>query len=153
MAWTDAATVNTWIRGVDLALQPTAFNQPIIDAENLLRGRLAIFISAGTLLTWTDATNTPPMVQEWAARIAAAYYDARLNNFQLAGAGGDNPAAALYDEVMAEIQAVQDGKSEILTIAGAVVSRITSIIAPGIVQPESTTGTWPFTSVSDDALE
>lgn len=153
MAWTDAATVQDWVKGVDLGLTPAAVNQSMTDAEILLRGKLAIFISPATLLTWTTMANTPARICQWDARMSAAHYMSRVANYQLVMAEPDNQAARMYADVMAEIQDVQDGKAEILGLTGSPVARISTVLTPLTVAPEATSETWPFTTTSDDVLE
>lgn len=121
MPWTDANRANQWVRGVDLTLDPTAFDNSITDAEDDLRERLIAFIAKATVDTWTTTVNTPDKVQYWTARMAAAIYMAKYQGYHLRPEIPDNPAAVVYEAVLREIEDAARGAIQIIDQAGNVV--------------------------------
>jgi hypothetical protein len=87
----------------------------IDSAGRIIRARLASFIDSTYMSTWQDTTNTPEIIQEIAAKLAAALQYRRR-------ASEDTPdqvspyAQTLYDEAFADLKAIQDGDMDIVDV-------------------------------------
>src|SRR5437879_4762406 len=92
--------------GDKVAFTSSGDASPLIQsAERIIRARLSGFIDIGYQATWVDTTTTPELIQEIAAKLAAALrYRQRASE--------DSPdrvspyAQTLYDEAMANLQAI-----------------------------------------------
>ncbi len=89
---------------------------PLIEsAGRIIRARLGSFIDSAYMSTWQDTTTTPELIQEIAAKLAAALQYRRR-------ASEDSPDAVsayaqqLYDEAMASLQCILDGDLEIIDV-------------------------------------
>lgn len=87
----------------------------IESAERIIRGRLSGFIDPAYQASWVDPTTTPEIIQEIAAKLAAAFR-------YRAAASEDSPdsvsayAQTLYDEALADLKAIVDGEMDIVEV-------------------------------------
>lgn len=92
----------------------------IESAGRIIRARLASFIDSSYMSTWTDTTNTPEIIQEIAAKLAAALQYRRRSSEDVADQVSTY-AQTLYDEALADLQGIIDGEIDI-TDVGLVLS-------------------------------
>ena len=122
MPWTDENLVNEYLRAVDLAARPGAFDTSITVAERDLRGRLICFIAQATVDAWTLVANTPDLVSSWATEFAAAYYLSEVQSYHLQPEIEDNPASVIYDRVLKQLEDAKYGTIIIIDQADNVVA-------------------------------
>lgn len=114
-----------------------------IDADRLIRARLAGIINVSTILTWVSPATTPEIIREISGMLIAAKFYAKLVAED--EADGSAFAQELYDRAIAMLDEIREG---LLVIIGVDDIEIDTSAIEGSFWPNDTTQA-PFFAVAD----
>lgn len=114
-----------------------------IDADRLIRARLAGIIDIDTILLWTTPSNTPEIIRKVSGLLIAAKFYAELVAED--EADGSAYAQGLYNDAIAILDGIRDGS---ITILGIDNIEIDTNTIDGSFWPNDTT-VGPFFAMAD----
>ena len=110
--YTDANSKYLSDAGDKVAFTSSGDAAPLIEsAERIIRARLSGFIDKAYQATWVDTSTTPEIIQEIAAKLAAALQYRRRASEDATET--DSYAQTLYNEAIADLQCIVDGDIDI----------------------------------------